>query len=104
MNEYGVPVYCKIDIGGYDNAALKTLVELGTLPRFVSVETECGGDLNRLPEEQALETLETLRGLRFKKFKLVDQLTLSVLSPDREFYRKSFLKEAVGALGNCQNG
>jgi FkbM family methyltransferase len=104
MNKYGVPSYCKIDIEGYDIVALKTLIGLDTLPRFVSVEAECGGDLNRLSEEQALETLETLRRLGYDKFKLVDQLTLNVLGPTREFYRKSFVRKCFEKLGFVKMG
>mgnify|MGYP001278431576 CR=1 FL=1 len=104
MTECGMPEYCKIDIEGYDIVALKTLAELGTVPRFLSVEAECAGDLDRLTEEQALETLTTLRGLGYQKFKLVDECTLNVLSPAKQFYRKSFTKKLLEHLGISRTG
>jgi FkbM family methyltransferase len=104
MKEYGVPQYCKIDIEGYDIVALKTLAELRTLPRYMSVEAECADDLNQLSEEQALQTLETLGGLGYKKFKLVDELTLRVLSPAKEFYRKSFFLKLLEHVGIAKMG
>jgi FkbM family methyltransferase len=79
--EFGVPVYCKIDVEGYDAVCLATLEHTPELPRFISVETECLGDKELLTEAQALETLDRLHGLGYRRFKLVDQPSLAVLSP-----------------------
>ncbi len=85
MVEYGVPYYCKIDIEGYDEIALDTLVGVAELPKYISVETECAGD-ERLSDQQALITLDKLYKLGYRKFKLVDQATLTVLDPNQNFY------------------
>lgn len=86
MKEYGVPYYCKIDLEGYDNIALKTLLELDELPQFISAETECLGEGQVITEDETLQTLSTLHELGYTKFKLVDQFSLNVLELDKRFY------------------
>ncbi len=88
IKKYGVPYYCKIDLEGYDNIALKTLLELDELPKFISAETECLGEDQVITETEIIQTLNTLYELGYRKFKLVDQLTLSVLTDiDHKFYK-----------------
>ena len=88
IKEYGVPYYCKIDLEGYDNIALKTLLEIEKLPEFISVETECLGEGQIITEEETLQTLNTLHQLGYRQFKLIDQRTLSVLTDiDNTFYK-----------------
>lgn len=86
INEYGLPYYCKIDVQGYEAVLLETLSPLEQLPPFMSVEADCCGDLDTVTEEQALQTLEQLHRLGYRKFKLVDQRTLTVLRPANRFY------------------
>jgi hypothetical protein len=71
--------------------ALESLVELKHKPLFISIESECE-DNNGLKIENHLATLNILYKLGYKKFKLVDQLTLCVLEPNTPFYyEESFL-------------
>ena len=89
LREYGIPLYCKIDVEGYDAACLAALEESSDLPCFISVETECIAQGEQLNDEGALETLERLRKLGYRRFKLVDQRSLAVLSPfGRDIYRE----------------
>ena len=71
------------------------------LPAFISVETECVGDSEELNEAQALETLVQLQRLGYRGFKLVDQLTLAVLTPSAAAYltRPSVWARAKKRLG-----
>ena len=84
IQEYGVPFYCKIDIEGNDIIALESLKDSRDLPLYISVETECIGD-NSHPEEVTFSTLDMLYKIGYRKFKLVDQATLTVLE-DKPFY------------------
>ena len=86
LNTYGVPYYCKIDIEGYDELCLDSLKGSALLPTFISVESECIGENEIISEEQALATLFKLKELNYSKFKLVDQTSLEVLSPNSDFY------------------
>jgi FkbM family methyltransferase len=101
LTEYGVPVYCKIDVEGYDVVCLTTLAHTPELPRFISVEAECVGHQERLTEAQALATLDRLRDLGYRRFKLVDQPSLAVLSPSFSVYRTrpSLWERAQKGLG-----
>jgi FkbM family methyltransferase len=94
FEQYGTPYYCKIDIEGYDDIALRTLASARELPLYISCETECLGENEVFTEEEALATLRTLKALGYKKFKLVDQESLTVLS-DRKFYRLNDNTHAV---------
>ncbi len=78
MKQHGVPYYCKIDIEGNDILALDSLFECEEKPFYISTETECLGD-NDDPKLYTFETLEKLHALGYKRFKLVDQQTLTVL-------------------------
>jgi FkbM family methyltransferase len=86
LAEHGTPVYCKIDVEGYDAICLSTLEGAAELPQFISVETECIGEHERITEAEAQLTLDRLHGLGYRRFKLVDQLRLVVLSPADSFY------------------
>ena len=88
IKKFGVPYYCKIDLEGYDNIALKTLQEIEKLPKFISVETECLGENQVITQEEIVQTLNTLYELGYRKFKLVDQFTLTVLTDiEHTFYK-----------------
>ena len=83
--EFGVPVYAKIDIEGNDNICLQSLKTTTELPKYISVETECIGDDDILKGEE-LYTLNSLYELGYRKFKLIDQHTLTVLNHKKFFY------------------
>lgn len=87
FEEYGIPLYCKIDIEGYDVTALSTLKGITVLPQFISAESECYGDTETFTDEQALDSLNKLHEIGYSKFKLVDQSTLCVLKHNQRFYR-----------------
>lgn len=91
VSKYGIPYYCKIDIEGYDNVALASLSGLNELPKYISVESECIDDTNHnVSEEEVLATLNQLYALGYRKFKLVDQMTLKVLPHKTAFYSKRY--------------
>ena len=85
FREYGMPFYCKIDIEGNDIIALQTIENSDEKPPYISVETECLGENETIAMGKELETLERLYQLGYRRFKLVDQQTLTVLSK-RDFY------------------
>jgi hypothetical protein len=97
IKEYGVPYYCKVDAAGYEDICLDTLKDSSLLPEFISVESECIGENQILSDDEALVTLRKLFHLGYKRFKLVDQLTLSVLDLERKFYfdNSSFINSLV---------
>lgn len=80
-----MPFYCKIDIEGNDIIALQTIENSDEKPPYISVETECLGENETIAMGKELETLERLYQLGYRRFKLVDQQTLTVLSK-RDFY------------------
>ncbi len=89
MKKYGVPYYCKIDVEGADLRCLQSLKEIKKLPAFISAESECVAQNEYLSDKQALLVLETLFDLGYKKFKLVNQNSFSVLQPNKHFYESS---------------
>lgn len=78
FHEYGTPFYCKIDIEGNDIIALQTMEKVSEKPLYISVETECIGEDEDIAGHE-LDTLNALYQLGYRKFKLVDQRTLTVL-------------------------
>lgn len=100
--EYGAPLYCKIDIEGYDEVCLQTLKQATELPQYISVETECVGEGESITDEEALGTLYRLQELGYTKFKLVDQTSFRVLKLNEDFHTSSdkalkFLSQSFGA-------
>jgi FkbM family methyltransferase len=83
--KHRVPYYCKIDIEGSDGLALTMLRNVRLLPKYISVETECIGEHELINDDQALETLTYLYDAGYRRFKLVDQNSLKVLSSDLFF-------------------
>ncbi|HXS35857.1 MAG TPA: FkbM family methyltransferase [Flavipsychrobacter sp.] len=79
MEQYGIPYYCKIDIEGYDPVAIKSLKGTSEIPKYISAEAECKSDEDKFSEDGIFDSLDALKGAGYKKFKLVDQTTLSVL-------------------------
>ncbi len=82
FREYGTPVYCKIDVEGYDAVCLQTLVGMSDLPKYISVETECLSDGEKVEASIYLQTLKGLQALGYDRFKLVDQASLRVLDDE----------------------
>jgi FkbM family methyltransferase len=72
LEQHGVPHYLKIDIEGNDRLCVDAL-RGRTLPRYISVESECVGDSEALSDEQATAILLALREVGYRRFKLVDQ-------------------------------
>src|SRR5262245_54069615 len=87
FQQFGTPVYCKIDIEGADALALESLRGVAELPKFISCEAECSGKI-RWSDERSLHTLDVLRELGYGRFKLVDQVRLAVIPECGRFYRE----------------
>lgn len=83
FEQYGTPLYCKIDVEGYDAVCAKTLRDAPNLPQYISVETECLAEGQKGGPDLYLETLFVLRDLGYNRFKLVDQTSLQVLDAAR---------------------
>ncbi len=92
FEKYGVPVYCKVDIEGFDAICVSTLQNTNLQPKYISVETECIGENEPINEAGILKTLDTLKAIGYNQFKLVDQTTLSVLELDKPFYGSAWDK------------
>ena len=86
FKKHGVPLYCKIDIEGYDIIAIKGLSK-DLLPEYISVESECLAEGDELTDVESLATLNQLHALGYRHFKLVDQHTLQPLKPHQAFYK-----------------
>ncbi|WP_336516382.1 FkbM family methyltransferase [Pollutibacter soli] len=88
FSEYGMGLYCKIDIEGADIPVLQTLKQNDLLPFYFSVElsglslSELNGDASSL-----FTALDIFNQLGYKKFKLIDQYTLATVS-GTPFYSK----------------
>lgn len=102
LEAYGVPFYCKLDIEGADARALTTLAGITAVPKYVSVETECVGDDERLSDEQALTTLRRLVEAGYHCFKLVEQNSLTVLDGRPFFGAGSDSTSAEPPMGHRQ--
>lgn len=90
FKKFGTPIYCKIDIEGYDLIALESLDEVTTVPKYISVETECIGEGEQIDDNEVLATLLQLKRLGYNKFKLIEQSTLTELLPFNKFFEKDF--------------
>lgn len=88
FQEYGTPFYCKIDIEGNDIIALQMMEKVHERPLYISVETECIGE-NEAIAGHEFDTLNALYHLGYRKFKLIDQRTLTVLNYEC-FYKNTF--------------
>lgn len=72
VSAFGVPEYLKIDIEGADGLCVQDL-QRGMLPRFISVESECVGDGEKLTDDEAVRMLSLLYAAGYRRFKLVSQ-------------------------------
>lgn len=86
FKEFGHGIYCKIDVENFDVDVLKSIYPGENLPQFFSVELS-GLPLGKLIERpaQAVAALDEFARLGYKRFKLVDQFTLTSLTP-KKFY------------------
>lgn len=95
--EFGVPFYCKIDIEGYDVECLRSMVGASEVPPYISAETEAVSEAGS-DEENALITVNMLYALGYRQFKLIDQSSLTALTPEKTFYHKSTFKRGLNAV------
>ncbi len=93
------PLYCKVDVEGYDAICVGTLSECSHRPLYISVETECLAEGERAGPEVYLETLHALENLGYNRFKLVDQSSLQVLS--REIIYDDRPLDGMPPSGSC---
>lgn len=104
FHEFGTPFYCKVDIEGTDEKCLLSLTGIQELPAFLSCESECVGENQTLTDPEALSTLNILKDLGYSKFKLVDQLTLIPLAPNKHFYKEEmYIQPKIGLLQKIKN-
>lgn len=81
LTEYGVPYFLKVDIEGNDMLPIRALHEVEARPRFVSIESSVTG---HKPEfANVFEELTRLWGLGYRRFKYVNQATLSQITLPR---------------------
>jgi FkbM family methyltransferase len=79
IERYGIPHFLKIDIEGNDMLCLDGLSS-SSLPKYLSVESECPVDEACASVEEGLRVLQKLQSLGYRKFKLIDQHTFCSLS------------------------
>jgi FkbM family methyltransferase len=77
---YGVPYYCKIDVEGFDNTCIQTLAKLSERPAFISCETECFSEFQKVTEDDILATLNSLSSIGYTKYQ-IDRSGFSVATP-----------------------
>lgn len=97
IKEYGTPYYVKIDIEGHDKIALKSLENLTTRPKYVSVENGNNG------------MLDILISMGYNSFKYVQQNNVSGVRmpyPSREgrYIHHRFDPGASGPFGEESPG
>jgi FkbM family methyltransferase len=81
FSEYGVPWYCKIDIEGYDPAAVRGMSSCTGRPAYISCEGTGQPIGEIIGDERFLYTaLDALAAQGYRWFKLVDQESLLVLT------------------------
>jgi FkbM family methyltransferase len=81
FGEYGLPWYCKIDIEGYDAQAVMGMAGCGGRPPYISCEGT-GHPIGVIGRDERLLyiVLDALAGQGYRRFKLVDQESLLVLT------------------------
>jgi FkbM family methyltransferase len=104
IERYGVPYYLKIDIEGNDMLCLDSL-RSSTLPKYLSVESECPLCEEEASAEDGLRTLQKLESLGYRHFKLIDQYTLCSMSlpPSPHYWldtltRKTFDRQPLSSI------
>jgi FkbM family methyltransferase len=81
FSEYGLPWYCKIDIEGYDSAAVRGMSSCGGRPAYISCEGT-GLPIGEIGRDERLlyPVLDAMVVQGYRWFKLVDQESLKVLT------------------------
>jgi FkbM family methyltransferase len=99
IERYGTPYFLKVDIEGNDMLCLNDLSP-SSLPRYLSVESECPLDEKSASEEDGLRVLQKLHSLGYRKFKLIDQFTFCSLSLPPSFHHRAdaLAKRALNRL------
>lgn len=99
LDQYGVPVYLKIDIEGNDHLCIRDLSGR-PLPRFVSMESECTGDSEDLSEAEFLASLNLLHDTGYRRFKLIrqDHIAAEPYSDLARFMQRLIYAAAYGRL------
>lgn len=99
LDQYGVPLYLKIDIEGNDPLCISDLAGR-PLPRFVSMESECTGDSEDLTEAEFLSSLHLLHDTGYRRFKLIrqDHIAAEPYSDFARFMQRLIYATAYGRL------
>jgi FkbM family methyltransferase len=86
FGEFGLPWYCKIDIEGYDAAAVAGMAGYGGRPAYISCEST-GHPIGEIGRDEGLLyiVLDTLVAQGYRRFKLVDQESFLLLT-DAAYY------------------
>ncbi|HTR30114.1 MAG TPA: FkbM family methyltransferase [Puia sp.] len=74
FGEFGLPWYCKIDIEGYDAAAVRGMSRCDGRPAFISCEA-AGQPIGAVARDEGLlyDVLDALAAQGYRQFKLADQ-------------------------------
>ena len=72
IKKYGCPYYCKIDIEGNDIIAIKSLINLQEIPKYISAESECT-NYNNKDIIDPYSVLDTLHEVGYSKFNIIQQ-------------------------------
>lgn len=74
FEEFGLPWYCKIDIEGYDAAAVRGMSRCDGRPAYISCEA-AGQPIGAVARDEGLlyDVLDALAAQGYRQFKLVDQ-------------------------------
>jgi FkbM family methyltransferase len=91
VKRFGVPHYCKIDIEGNDVDALASFAESGTVPDFVSIESE------KLDWHRLIKELRLFHSLGYRRFKVIDQSLIDLQECPSLDYK--FEPESSGLFG-----
>jgi FkbM family methyltransferase len=79
LRRFGTPYFLKIDIEGNEMLCLEDL-NRSSLPRYISIESECPVDARPVGAADGLRVLQKLRDLGYQSFKLIDQFTFCSIS------------------------
>ena len=71
IQEYGCPYYCKIDIEGNDAIAIKSIIGLSEIPKFISAESECTNYENRNSIDP-YEVLDAMKDAGYTQFSIIE--------------------------------
>jgi FkbM family methyltransferase len=88
FSEYGLPWYCKIDIEGYDAPAVAGMAGYDGRPAYISCEST-GRPIGEIGQDEGLlyVVVDALAAQGYRRFKLVDQESLLVLTDAAHYDR-----------------